>query len=344
MFPGTFDPEAYEQRRAQRAPPAGHRREPTSPTPSCGCSPTGRARSPAASSWSTPARPSAAPDARIHRPRRGSRHDDVLTACSSGGAMVRLSDPVFKDATVDLPSPPGRDVAALKTYRYLRLGMLAATAALAYSIVEEARKPGVGCFLGSISGYYYTPVHSVFVGVMVLIGVMLLVIKGRTVIEDACLSLAGMMAPIVAFIPTSDDVEGVCRVPMLDAGRYEPARGSPVVSASINNNLHAFAVRGVRRDRPVPRRVPHPTQAARHPAGVHDRHLGEPGRGTGPARRRGRRCCAGRTTGCWTATLAPCAPCSSSSRSRPWRTATSGSSSSRPQESSRGSTVPSASR
>src|SRR5215207_4461522 len=158
--------------------------------------------------------------------------------------MVRLSDPVFKDATVDLPSPPGRDVAALKTYRYLRLGMLAATGALAYSIVEEARKPGIGCFLGSISGYYYTPVHSVFVGVMVLIGVMLLVIKGRTVIEDACLSLAGMMAPIVAFIPTGDDVEGVCRASMLDAGRYEPARGSPLVSASISNNLHALLFAG----------------------------------------------------------------------------------------------------
>jgi hypothetical protein len=158
--------------------------------------------------------------------------------------MVRLGDPVFKDASVDAPSPPGRDVAALKTYRYLRLGMLAATAALASSIVEEARKPGVGCFLGSISAYHYTPVHTVFVGVMVLIGVMLLVIKGRTVIEDACLSLAGMMALIVAFVPTRDDVAGVCRAPMLGAGRYEPARGSPVVSASISNNLHALLFAG----------------------------------------------------------------------------------------------------
>ena len=157
---------------------------------------------------------------------------------------MRLSDPVFKDATVDLPSSPARDIAALKTYRYLRLGMLAATAGLAYSIVSESRQRGVGCLLGSISGYYYTPVHSVFVGVMVLIGVMLLVVKGRTVIEDASLSLAGMMAPIVAFIPTSDDVEGVCRAPMLDAGRYEPARGSPVVTASISNNLHTLLFAG----------------------------------------------------------------------------------------------------
>jgi hypothetical protein len=158
--------------------------------------------------------------------------------------LVRLSDPVFKDASVEVAPKPGRDVAALKTYRYLRLGLLAATAGLAYSIVAEARQSGVDCFLGSISGYYYTPAHSVFVGVMVAIGIMLLVIKGKTVIEDACLSIAGMMSFIVAFIPTSDDVQGVCRAPMLDASRYEPARGSPVVTASINNNLHALLFAG----------------------------------------------------------------------------------------------------
>ena len=113
-----------------------------------------------------------------------------------------------------------------------------------YSILEEDRRRGIHCFLGSISGYYYTPVHSVFIGVMVAIGVTLVVIKGRTVIEDVCLSLAGMMAPIVAFIPTSDDVQGVCRPQMLHLGHYEPATGSPVVPASISNNLHAFVFAG----------------------------------------------------------------------------------------------------
>lgn len=159
--------------------------------------------------------------------------------------MVRPSDQVFKDAALTAPDfQPGHDLAALKTYRYLRLGMLAAAATLGYAIVEEQQHPGVGCFLGSISGYYYTPVHSVFVAVMVAIGVMLIVVKGKTLLEDASLTLAGMMAPIVAFIPTSDDVQGVCRTQMLDAGRYEPARGSPVVTASISNNLHALLFAG----------------------------------------------------------------------------------------------------
>ncbi|HLM19149.1 MAG TPA: hypothetical protein VK549_15115 [Acidimicrobiia bacterium] len=159
--------------------------------------------------------------------------------------MARLSDPVFKGA--DLASEnlsPQQDLAALKTYRYLRLGMLAVGATLAFAIGQEFAQPSVDCFLGSVSGYYYTPVHSIFIGGLVAIGAMLLVIKGRTVLEDASLSFAGVMAPIVAFLPTSDDVQGVCRPVMLSAGRYEAANGSPVAAASINNNLHALLFTG----------------------------------------------------------------------------------------------------
>jgi len=133
---------------------------------------------------------------------------------------------------------------AAKTYNYLRLGMLAAVAALAYSIIEEYRQPGAHCFLGSVSGYYYTPVRLIFIGVMVSIGFTLIVIKGRTALEDWFLSLAGIMAPIVAFLPTSDDTKGACRRDMLNIGHYEPASGSRFVPVSINNNLHAFVFAG----------------------------------------------------------------------------------------------------
>ena len=138
----------------------------------------------------------------------------------------------------------GHDAAALKTYRYLRLGMLVAVAALSYSIIEEYSQRGVHCFLGSISGYYYTPVHPVFIGVMVGIGLALIVIKGRTAIEDACLSLAGMMAPIVALVPTGDDVQGVCRQQMLSAGRYQPDTHGSFGPASISNDMHAYVLAG----------------------------------------------------------------------------------------------------
>jgi hypothetical protein len=163
--------------------------------------------------------------------------------------MTSPVDRIFTDvaASPNFPASafePGHDAAALKTYRYLRIGMLVAVAALANSILLEYRQPGVHCFLGSISGYYYTPVHPVFIGVMIGIGLALIVIKGRTAIEDAFLSLAGVMAPVVAFVPTSDDVSGVCRPQMLHAGRYQPDLHNPVGSASISNDLHSYVVAG----------------------------------------------------------------------------------------------------
>ena len=140
---------------------------------------------------------------------------------------------------------PGHDIAAIKTYRYLRLGMLAAVAALAYSVLEVRDANGVNCFLGSISGYYYSPVHPVFIGVMVSIGLALLAIKGRTVIEDTCLSLAGVLAPIVAFIPTSFDTTDTCGTTMTRVGQYlPPAKDTRVAANSISNDLHAYLFAG----------------------------------------------------------------------------------------------------
>jgi hypothetical protein len=133
---------------------------------------------------------------------------------------------------------------AAMTYNYLRLGMFVAVAALLYSILQEYFQPGVHCFLGSVSGYYYTPVRPIFVGLMLLIGFALIVIKGRTAAEDACLTLAGIMAPVVAFIPTDDDKTGVCREEMLRIRHYQPFVDDGFVPASINNNLHTFIYAG----------------------------------------------------------------------------------------------------
>ncbi len=154
--------------------------------------------------------------------------------------------PVFTSARIVSRSTtkPGHDPAAVKTYRYLRLGMLVAVAVLVYSVLEEYFQPGVHCLLGSFSGYYYTPVRGVFTCVMVAIGFALIVIKGRTALEDALLSLAGMMAPVVAFIPTSDDIHGVCRKAMTRIGRYQPDPGSRVIPSSIANNVHALVFAG----------------------------------------------------------------------------------------------------
>ena len=61
----------------------------------------------------------------------------------------------------------------------------------------------MSCWQGSISAYFYTPVQSVFVAALVVIGVGLVAIKGSTDWEDVLLNLAGVLAAIVAFVPTS---------------------------------------------------------------------------------------------------------------------------------------------
>jgi hypothetical protein len=96
---------------------------------------------------------------------------------------------------------PLRSQDAIKTYRYLRIGMIGAVVLLAASIAIERSK--VDCWQTWISAYYYTPVRAIFVGSMIAVGLSLIVYKGRAW-EDACLNFAGMLAPVVAVVPTTD--------------------------------------------------------------------------------------------------------------------------------------------
>jgi hypothetical protein len=133
-----------------------------------------------------------------------------------------------------------RPLDALKTYRYLRAGMIGAVVLLATSIVIEAIK--AGCLQNSISAYYYTPVRAIFVGSMFVVGLSLIVYKGRGSKEDLFLNLAGMLAPVVAVAPT------------LDVGRcYSLAPTPPPkdgdllaewVVTNIDNNFNALLIAG----------------------------------------------------------------------------------------------------
>ena len=121
----------------------------------------------------------------------------------------------------------------LKTYRYLRLAMVVLVVMLAVSIADEWWQTGRSCWQTSISAYYYTPARPVLVSTLVAIGVCLVVLKGNTEIEDALLNLAGMLAPVVAFVPVQG--EGGCRsVPMLLQD----------TSAAVANNVTALFVAG----------------------------------------------------------------------------------------------------
>jgi len=91
---------------------------------------------------------------------------------------------------------------AIKTYRYLRMAMVAMIALLAVSLVIEWSTTDPHCLQTSISAYYYTPVRAIFVGSLITIGVCMVVLKGNTEPEDILLNVAGILAPGVALVPT----------------------------------------------------------------------------------------------------------------------------------------------
>ena len=97
-----------------------------------------------------------------------------------------------------LPDPA---IEAVKTWRYLRLAMIVLVVGLAASVLYEHAQAPNGCWQGSLSAYYYTPVRNVFVGTLVAIGVGLIALKGNTDWEDNLLNLAGACAPVVALVP-----------------------------------------------------------------------------------------------------------------------------------------------
>ncbi|MDH3300043.1 MAG: hypothetical protein OES24_06010 [Acidimicrobiia bacterium] len=136
---------------------------------------------------------------------------------------------------------PDRDL-ALKTYRYLRMGMVGLVVALAVSILLERLE--VDCWQTSISSYYYTPVRAVFVGGLMAIGASLLVIKGSTRREDVLFNIAGILAPVVGVVPTSS--VGECwslePTPLPTDGEGNLA---PWVIANIDNNIQALLLAGI---------------------------------------------------------------------------------------------------
>lgn len=103
---------------------------------------------------------------------------------------------------MDAPVPlsPLEQQYAIRTWRYLRLALVALVVALLTSVVDE--RTLVHCWQRSLSAYYYTPVHGLFVGVLVAVGVCMICLKGTTPVEDLLLNIGGMFAIIVGVVPT----------------------------------------------------------------------------------------------------------------------------------------------
>lgn len=123
---------------------------------------------------------------------------------------------------------------AVATYRYLRLAIVVVLVALLASVVFERFQ--TDCWQGSLSAYYYTPVQPIFVGALIAIGVSFVAIKGSTEIEDLLLNVAGVVAPIVAVVPTAPS-EAIQRC-------ASAAIQQPDQVAFIDNNVVALIVAG----------------------------------------------------------------------------------------------------
>jgi hypothetical protein len=128
----------------------------------------------------------------------------------------------------------------VSSYRFLRVGLVGAVLTLAVAIVLE--RLGVDCWQPSVSGYFYTPVRTIFVGALGAAGLGLVVIAGRTIWEDTLLNVAGMLAPVVAIVPTTE-VSACWSVPPaafpVDADSFDA-----IFAAAIDNNVAALLVTG----------------------------------------------------------------------------------------------------
>ncbi|GAT00867.1 hypothetical protein [Mycolicibacterium fortuitum] len=85
------------------------------------------------------------------------------------------------------------------TYRYVRVGLVALVVFLLTSLAFTWAH---SCPQGSISAFFYTRTHAVFLASLCAIGICLIAYKGSRVGEDALLNYSGFMAFIVALVPT----------------------------------------------------------------------------------------------------------------------------------------------
>ncbi len=120
------------------------------------------------------------------------------------------------------PTAAGARQLVRRTDLYLRLGMVLLVVLLAAAVTLEWMR--YGSLLDSISAYYYTPAHAVFVACLCSLGACLIIYPGRTGFEDVTLNAAGFLAFLVAFVPTSrgeaecDPHRAFCDIPTSTIG------------------------------------------------------------------------------------------------------------------------------
>lgn len=146
---------------------------------------------------------------------------------------------------------PSKDAEVLvKSYRYLRSGMVAMLVGLAVAVVYQSVQQGF--LLGSISAYYYTPAQAIFVGALIALALAMIALQGKTPSEDVFLNLGGMLAAVVAIVPTARSADFTAAVHACRADNSIANVDCPTVTAladatqaNVQNNMVALFVIGL---------------------------------------------------------------------------------------------------
>lgn len=148
-------------------------------------------------------------------------------------------------------------MAALDTYRYLRGGMAVMIVLLGAAVVAE--RVSADCWQTTISDYYYTSAHAVFIASVCAVGAMLIVYKGSSATEDVLLNFAGILAFVVAMVPTTRP-DLLCGPTPLSAGDDAAVRNVwAVVAALVVSRIASWWM--YRRTGTTPERPPLATAA-----------------------------------------------------------------------------------
>lgn len=136
--------------------------------------------------------------------------------------------------------PRTEDHTVRSTYRSLRLGFVALLVLLVTAVALEAAR--TGCWLDSLSAYYWTGAHDVLVGALCGVGALLVVYAGADHTEDALLDVAGFLALVVALTPTEQGTGCPGPTPTASGALADPRTG---LAALVVVGLLAATARAV---------------------------------------------------------------------------------------------------
>ena len=123
-----------------------------------------------------------------------------------------------------------RTTSTQRTYRYVRLTILAATLLLAVAVAVEEITGGP---LPSLSAAYYTPAGPMFVAGLCVVAAAFAALSGRSV-EQGLLDVAAVLALVIAVVPTTVE-SGACGA----SARCVPPG---VVAVVVNNGVAVASV------------------------------------------------------------------------------------------------------